>query len=72
MLYLHPEKNIIARAHNNCHGCQQDSPGQRDHMEFGCLCEWEDLVYQYYPESVAAFSRRLFVNQFFNCRFRKM
>ena len=54
------EKNIIARAHNNCHGCQQDSPGQRDHMESGCLSEWEDLVYQYYPEAVAAFSRPLF------------
>ena len=54
------EKNIIARAHNNSHGCQQDSPGQRDHMESGCLSEWEDLVYQYYPEAVAAFSRPLF------------
>ena len=27
------EKDILARAHNNCNGCQQDSPGQRDHME---------------------------------------
>ena len=54
------ERDIIARAHNNCYGCQQDSPGQRDHMQSGCLSEWEDLVYQYYPESVATFSRALF------------
>ena len=54
------ERDVLARAHNNCHGCQQDSPGQRDHMESGCLSEWKDLVHQYYPESVAAFSRALF------------
>ena len=54
------ERDILARAHNNCHGCQQDSPGQRDHMESGCLSEWKDLVHQYYPEAVAAFSRPLF------------
>ena len=54
------ERNIIARAHNNCHGCQQGSPGQQDHMESGCLSEWEDLVYQYYPEAVAAVSRPFF------------
>ena len=59
------ERDIIARDHNNCHGCQQDSPGQRDHMQTGCLSGWEDLVYQYYPESVAAFSRPLFTE---DCR----
>ena len=51
------ERDIITRAHNNCYGCQQVSPRQRDHMENGCLAEWEDLVYQYYPEAVATFSR---------------
>ena len=54
------ERDIIARSHYNCHGCQQEAPGQRDHMESGCLSEWEDLVHQYYPEAVMAFSRPLF------------
>ena len=54
------EREIIARAHNNCFGCEQGAPGQRDHMESGCLSEWEDLVHQYYPEAVMAFSRPLF------------
>ena len=54
------EREIIARAHYNCFGCEQGAPGQRDHMESGCLSEWEDLVHQYYPEAVMAFSRPLF------------
>ena len=54
------ERDILARAHNNCYGCQQEAPGQLDHMESGCLSEWKDLVYQYYPEAVRAFSRPLF------------
>ncbi len=54
------ERDIIARAHDNCYGCQQDSAGQIDHMENGCLSDWEDLVHQYYLEAVAAFSMPLF------------
>ena len=33
------ERDILARAHNNCYGCQQEAPGQLDHMESGCLSE---------------------------------
>ena len=54
------EREIIARAHYNCFGCEQGAPGQRDHMESGCLSVYEDLVHQYYPEAVMAFSRPLF------------
>ena len=36
------ERDIIVRAHYNCYGCQQEAPGQRDHMENGCLADWED------------------------------
>ena len=48
------ERDIIARAHYNCFGCEQEAPGQRDHMQSGCLSEWEDLVHQNYPEAVMA------------------
>ena len=48
------EREIIARAHYNCFGCEQEAPGQQDHMESGCISE--DLVHQYYPEAVMAFS----------------
>ena len=71
------ERDIIARAHYNCYGCQQEAPGQRDHMENGCLADWEDLVHQYYPEAVMAFSRPLFaelcrsVINYFSFKFRK-
>ena len=54
------ERDIIARAHYNCFGCEQEAPGQRDHMQSGCLSEWDDLVHQYYPEAVMAFPRPLF------------
>ena len=54
------QRDIIARAHNNCYGCKQEAPGQQDHTESGCLSGWEDLVHQYYPEAVAAFSGPLF------------
>ena len=64
------EREIIARAHYNCFGCEQGAPGQLDHMESGCLSEWEDLVHQYYPEAVMAFSRPLFAEVC--CKFRKM
>ena len=37
------ERDIIARAHYNCYGCQQEALGQRDHMENGCLADWEDF-----------------------------
>ena len=71
------ERDIIARAHYNCYGCQQEAPGQRDHMEIGCLADWEDLVHQYYHEAVMAFSRPLFaeicrsVINYFSFKFRK-
>ena len=29
-------------------------------MESGCLASWEDLVHQYYPVAVTAFSGALF------------
>ena len=54
------ERDILARAHNNCFGCEQETAGQRDHMESGCLSEWENWMHQYYPEVVMAFSRPLF------------
>ena len=54
------ERDILVRAHYNCFGCEQEAPGQRDHMESGCLCELGDLVHQYYPEAVMAFPRPLF------------
>ena len=74
------ERDIIARGHYNCYGCQQEAPGHMvtDHMESSCLSEREDLVHQYYPEAVMAFSRPLFaevcrsVINYFNCKFRKM
>ena len=71
------ERDIIARSHYNCYGCQQEAPGQRDHTENGCLADWEDLVHQYYPEAVMAFSRPLFaelcrsVINYFSFKFRK-
>ena len=71
------ERDIIARAHYNCYGCQQLALSQRDHMENGCLADWEDLVHQYYPEAVMAFSRPLFaeicrsVINYFSFKFRK-
>ena len=71
------KRDIIARAHYNCYGCQQEAPGQRDHMENGCLADWEDLIHQYYPEAVMAFSRPLFaeicrsVINYFSFKFRK-
>ena len=57
------ERDIIARAHNNCFGCENDSPGQRDHMSNGCLIEWEDMVHLYFTEAVTSFSRPLFAEQ---------
>ena len=71
------ERDIIARSHYNCYGCQQEASGQRDHMENGCLADWEDLVHQYYPEAVMAFSRPLFaelcrsVINYFSFKFRR-
>ena len=53
------ERDIIVSAHTNCYGCKQKAPGQREHRESGCLSEWEDLMHQYYPEAVIAFSRSL-------------
>ena len=48
MCYLYLlEKEISALALKNCFGCQNDSPGQRSHMSYGCLAEWTDVV-QYY------------------------
>ena len=54
------ERDIIARAHYNCFGCENESPGQRDHMSNGCLSEWEDMVHLYLTEAVTSFSRPLF------------
>ena len=54
------ERDIIARAHSNCFGCENDSPGQRDHMSNGCLSEWNDMVHLYFTEAVTSFSRPLF------------
>ena len=38
------EKIIIRLRDGNCYGCQNDIPGQHDHMQGGCLCEWEETV----------------------------
>ena len=70
------ESELIARAHNNCHWCQQDSPGHSDHMENSCLAEREEVVCQYYQESVTAFSRPLVAEvcrspRSFSCYFLK-
>ena len=32
-----------------CYGCQEDCPGQRDHMAVGCLTDWSELVQNYLP-----------------------
>ena len=46
-------------------------------MENGCLADWEDLVHQYYPEAVMAFSRPLFAElcrsaiNYFSFKFRR-
>ena len=54
------ERDIIARAANNCYGCQHDSPGQRDHMQGGCLSDWGEMAEIYFTEAVMSFSRPLF------------
>ena len=54
------ERDILGRAQNKCFGCEQDSPGQRDHMDGGCLAEWQEKVERYLPESLMSVSRPLF------------
>ena len=34
---------------STCYGCEHDSPGQRDHMEGGCLSTWGEAVYAHAP-----------------------
>ena len=34
----------------HCYGCEADRPGQRDHMEGGCLTDWIGAVDKYFPE----------------------
>ena len=52
-------RDIKARTFNNCHGCEQDCPGQSDHIP-GCLSEWGEMVERYFTEAVLSFSRPLF------------
>ena len=54
------KRDIQGRANNNCYGCQNDSPGQRDHMEAGCLSDYSERVQRYYPEAIVNLSRPLF------------
>ncbi len=41
------ERNIDQLQTVNCHGCQFNQPGQRDHMVNGCLMEWGEAVEMY-------------------------
>ena len=54
------ERDILGRAQMECFGCQHDSPGQRDHMDGGCLAEWQEKVERFLPESLLNMSRPLF------------
>ena len=37
----------------NCYGCRVDHPSQVQHMDNGCLMEWESAVEQYYEDTLA-------------------
>ena len=54
------EKIIIRLRDGNCYGCQNDIPGQHDHMQGGCLCEWEETVNQYLADAVNGFNVLLY------------
>ena len=56
------EKNIIRLRDGNCYGCQNNRPGQNDHMQGGCLCEWEETVYQYLTDAVNGFNVLLYAD----------
>ena len=48
-MYLYQiKKGIISLRDSRCYGCEIDSPGQREHMEYGCLGEWADVVDMYF------------------------
>ena len=40
----------ISLRYSKCIGCEYDLPGQRDHMEGGCLTEWNETVDKYFSE----------------------
>ena len=64
MLSPHKGKICLIHAFNQCNKLMQYIPEiqeiQQDHMESGCLSEWEDLVHQHHLGAVMAFSRPLF------------
>jgi hypothetical protein len=45
-------REILQLMEENCYGCCVDHPSQRQHMEGGCLMEWEDAVDMYFHRSL--------------------
>ena len=55
------ERQIVHLRDGNCFGCQNDCPGQKNHMEGGCLSEWNESVNKYFAEAVIKFDRGVFL-----------
>ena len=45
--------DIRRRTISTCYGCSVDHPSQLQHMDNGCMMDWEDAVTQYYEEAFA-------------------
>ena len=45
-------REILRLMDENCYGCRVDHPSQSQHMEGGCLMEWEDAVDTYFHRSL--------------------
>lgn len=50
-------------AAQNCYGCKNDRPGQKDHMEAGCLSEISEQVSAYYEEADRAMNFTSFLSR---------
>lgn len=48
---------IETKASKDCYGCSVTHPSQKQHMERGCLSEWEDKWEAYFEESFHNVSR---------------
>jgi hypothetical protein len=47
-------EDMTEKAKTGCEACRIDSPGQQDHMENGCLMYFEEKLFKYFDQSVAA------------------
>ena len=49
MYLYHIKKGMIKLRDTRCYGCEIGLPGmQMEHMEYGCLAEWADVVHMYF------------------------